>query len=586
MSYDPFIRSTAEWQQTLKDFMQHYAKTQESNWQEAVNIGQIYQDWIQQLAADPSTITNTQSEFFKEYLEFWKHYQDRIGGKEMASFVAVQQGDKRFKAADWNDNPFFYFYQQLYLLFVKHCTEFIENHPGKDPKLAKQVSFFSRQALDALSPSNFVLTNPEVLKRTLEMQGENLTKGYQKFLDDISNGRGNLTIQMTDMDAFEIGKDIATTKGKVIFQNKLLQLIQYAPTTDKVHETPFLIIPPWINKYYILDLRERNSFVKWVVDQGYTVFMISWVNPDESYREVSFEDYLVQGLLSSLNVVCEVTNQKEVNALGFCVGGTLLAVALAYLNQKNDNRIKSATFLTTLIDFSDPGDIEVFIDERQVSDLETRMAKDGYLDGRLMMMTFNFLRSNDLYWSYYINNYLCGKDPFPFDLLYWNCDSTNLPAKMHSEYIRNFYLYNAFYTGKLEMGGVRLNIQDVTTPCYFLCTEQDHIAPWQSCFTGSKALGGKTEFVLGGSGHIAGVVNPPSANKYGYRINASAAPASFDTADSWLRASTQKEGSWWEHWGQWLATLSGEWSEKREPGSIAWPILQDAPGDYVKRKCE
>lgn len=585
MSYDPFVRSTSEWQQRLMDFMQNYTKTQESQFQEVYSIGQIYQDWLRQLSADPGKLSDTESSYFQDYLKFWEHYQNKIFGKDATSFMAPSLGDKRFISPDWNENPFFYFYQQLYLMFVKHCIDFIESHPGKDPKLAKQVSFFSRQALDALAPSNFVLTNPEVLKCTLETQGENLARGYKKFLEDLTRGHGHFAIEMTDMTAFEIGKDVAVTKGKVIFQNRLIQLIQYNPTTEEVYETPFLMVPPWINKYYILDLRERNSYVKWIIDQGYTVFMISWVNPDETYRDTTFYDYLSEGLFAALDVVNDVTNQKEVNTLGFCVGGTLLAVALAYLQQKKDHRIKSATFLTTLIDFSEPGDIEVFIDERQIATLERRMDHEGYLDGRLMMMTFNFLRSNDLYWSYFINNYLCGKDPFPFDLLYWNCDSTNLPAKMHSFYLRKFYLENQFSEGSLTIGGVTLNLQDVTTPCYFFSAEQDHIAPWKSTFSGAKILNGNIEFVLGGSGHIAGVVNPPIANKYTFRTN-SKPPHLFDSADLWFDSSISHQGSWWDHWGHWLSLQSGNWVAPRIPGSGNKPIIQDAPGDYVKRKLD
>lgn len=579
MDCQPLFKSAAAWQQALEDFMQYYHKTQNTKWQELYNVGQIYQDWMAGLMAEPNQLMDAHSHFFEDYLEFWQHYQERIAGEQHNPFIPSAMTDKRFKSPDWNENPFFYFYQQLYLLFVQHCMEFIEKNPGSDPKLAKQVNFFSRQALNALSPSNFVLTNPEVLRSTLESKGENLTRGYQKFLDDISRGKGHWTIEMTDMQAFNVGTDIAVTKGKVIYQNPLIQLIQYSPTTEKVHETPLLIIPPWINKYYILDLRERNSLVKWVVDQGYTVFMISWVNPDESYRDTSFEDYLFEGLFAAIDKVTEVTGQSEVNTLGFCVGGTLLAVALGYLRKKNLKKIKSATFLTSLIDFSEPGDIEVFIDERQITSIEKQMDQEGYLDGRLMMMTFSFLRSNDLYWSYYINNYLCGKDPFPFDLLYWNCDSTNLPAKMHSFYLRKFYLENQLFEGKLLIDGVNININQIQTPSYFISTEQDHIAPWKSTFSGAKALGGNVEFVLGGSGHIAGVVNPPSASKYGYRIN-NKEPKLFENANEWQKASILREGSWWEHWENWLRTHSNNKIDALIPN----PSATDAPGDYVKMR--
>lgn len=575
-----------EWQQRLVDFMQCCSEMQESSWQEISNVGQIYQNWVQQLNLEPKKLCEMQANFFQDYLKFWMHYQDKITGKNTDSYLSVPRTDKRFLAPDWSENPFFYFYQQLYLLFSRHCIEFIESHPNVDPKLTKQVSFFSRQALNALAPSNFILTNPEVIKCTLETNGENLAKGYQNFLSDLSKGKGHWTIEMTDMRAFEIGKNVAITKGKVIFQNKLIQLIQYSPLTEQVYETPFLIIPPWINKYYVLDLREQNSYIRWIVEKGYTVFSISWVNPDKTYRDVSFEDYLFEGLFSAMKIVSEITNKDEVNVLGFCVGGTLLAVALAYLQNeqhKQKSKIKSATFLTTLIDFSSPGDIEVFMDEKQISDLEKQMTKEGYLDGRTMMMTFNLLRSNDLYWSYFVNNYLCGKNPFPFDLLYWNCDSTNIPAKMHSEYLRKFYLNNEFYRDRLNIAGVRLYLREITTPVYFLSTEQDHIAPWKATFIGAQVLRGEVEFVLGESGHIAGVVNPPNAYKYGYKTN-SLPPKTYKTAEEWLLSSIYHDGSWWEHWEIWLSQRSGEKINKRIPGSASRPVLQDAPGDYVKRK--
>lgn len=574
----------SEWQQRLMNFMQHCSETQESSWKEWCNVGQIYQNWTQQIRVEPEKLYKMQSDFFQDYLKFWTHYQEKLTGEKLESYIPVPSTDKRFIAPDWSENPFFYFYQQLYLLFSKHCIEFIENHPSTDPKLTKQVSFFSRQALNALAPSNFILTNPEVIKRTLETNGENLAKGYKNFLSDLAKGKGHWTIEMTDRQAFEIGENVATTKGKIVFQNKLIQLIQYSPVTEQVYEVPFLIIPPWINKYYVLDLREQNSYIKWIVEKGYTVFTISWVNPDESCRDVSFEDYLFEGLLSAVNVASEISHQQEVNALGFCVGGTLLAVALAYLqNQQHEqkNKIKSATFLTTLIDFSSPGDIEVFMDEKQISDLEKQMTREGYLDGRTMMMTFNLLRSNDLYWSYFVNNYLCGRDPFPFDLLYWNCDSTNLAAKMHSEYLRKFYLQNDFYHDRLQIAGIRLNVHEITAPAYFLSTEQDHIAPWQATFSGAQALAGEVEFVLGGSGHIAGVVNPPNAHKYGYKTNP-LPPKAYKTPAEWLSNSIYHDGSWWEHWEAWLSQRSGEKINKRVPGSEGRAILQDAPGDYVK----
>lgn len=571
------------WQETWMNFMQHAQQRQAASLQDMWNVGEIYQDWLTQLVGSPDVLCDVHSTFFQEYCQFWVHYQEKILGAASGNYIASAPSDKRFRSSDWNENPFFYFYQQLYLLFTKHCIDFVEKNPGNNPKLAKQVSFFSRQALNALSPSNFILTNPDVLKCTLETQGENLSKGYQKFLDDLSEGKGHWTIEMSDKRAFEIGRNIAITKGKVIFQNKLFQLIQYSPQTKTVYEVPLVIIPPWINKYYILDLRENNSFVKWIVEQGHTVFLISWVNPDSTYRDTTFEAYLFEGLLTALEVACDVTKQKKANMLGFCVGGTLLGVALAYLRRKKQSRIQSATFLTTLIDFAQPGDIEVFLDERQISELEKQMAKEGYLDGRTMTMTFSMLRSNDLYWSYFVNNYLCGKDPFPFDFLYWNTDATHLPAAMHSYYLRKFYLENCFYKGNLEMGGERLVWKENDVPSYFLATEQDHIAPWQATFSGALALEGEVEFVVGGSGHVAGVINPPSARKYGYRTNLHS-PLHVKDSTAWMTSSEYHDGSWWEHWEHWLSRHAGQKISKRSIGNARWPVLQEAPGDYVKKK--
>jgi len=472
----------------------------------------------------------------------------------------------------------------MYLLCVKHCLDFIEKNPSKNPKIAQQIAFFSRQYLDALSPSNFAFTNPEAVRRTLASKGESLAKGARHLMEDLAKGQEYWNVTMTDMNAFHVGENVAVTPGKIIYQNEMMQLIQYSPTTEKVFQRPLLVIPPWINKYYILDLREEKSFVKWCVDQGWTVFMISWINPDESYRDTSFERYLEEGFLKALDVVSQVTQEKNIHALGFCLGGTLLSMALGVLQARNDRRIQTATFLATLIDFSKPGDLGVFIDEAQINALEKEMDQKGYLDGRFLMKTFNLLRANELWWHYYIQNYLYGQDPFPFDLLYWNCDSVNLPEKMFSFYLRYLYLENRLCQPQgLQIGGVPIDLSQVETPTYFVSTEQDHIAPWEAVFQGMRCFKGKSTFVLGGSGHIAGIVNPPSQNKYGFHYSEEDDKV-FISGKEWVANAKKASGSWWKHWGDWLEKQSGKRIAKRMPGEGKWPALQEAPGDYVKKR--
>ncbi len=564
--------------------MSTYNKTPPASWQDIFNMEHIYKVWVGELTRSPTKLIHAQKDFFDEYLELCQQMQSLLQGKEVIKTIAPEKGDKRFKSADWHEKPYFFYLQQSYLLLVQHCNKFVEENKSDNPKIAKQVSFFTKQFLNAIAPSNFIYGNPEVIKQIFETKGDSLFQGYKHFLNDVIEGKGHFNIKMTDTSAFEIGKNIATTPGKVIFQNRMLQLIQYEATTEKVHKRPLLMIPPWINKYYILDIREKNSLVKWIVEQGFTVFMISWVNPDGSYQETTFDDYLIDGLLEAISAVEKATGEKEINALGFCIGGTLLSCCLAYMKAKKDKRIKSATFLTTLIDFTDPGEIEVFIDDCQLNSLEQKMENDGYLDGRVLMTTFNMLRVNDLIWPYYINNYLCGQSPFPFDLLYWNCDSVNLPKKMLSFYLRNLYLNNLLIEkDALALGGVKLDLSKIDIPAYFLSTEQDHIAPWESTFMGAKLFSGPTTFVLGGSGHIAGVVNPPSSHKYSFRFSDKNVEH-FSDPKSWLGASLQGEGSWWTHWIKWLEQYSGEMLKARVPGSGKLPILQDAPGEYVTKR--
>jgi polyhydroxyalkanoate synthase len=417
------------------------------------------------------------------------------------------------------------------------------------------------------------------VRRTLETGGENLLQGLSNMLDDLERGKGKLRVKMTDLERFELGENVAVTPGKVVFENELMQLIQYTPTTDTVYKRPLLIIPPWINKFYILDLRDKNSFIKWAVDEGHTVFVTSWVNPDADLAEKSFEDYLLDGPMAAIDAIEKATGETEVKVIGYCLGGTLLACMLAYMAEKNDNRIKSATYLVSMIDFAEPGDLGVFIDEEQLALMDQQMEKTGYFEGASMADAFNLLRANDLIWSFVVNNYLMGRDPFPFDLLYWNSDSTRMPREMHSFYLRNMYQKNLLCkAGGVTLDGVPVDLTRVKTPSYILATKEDHIAPWKSTYAATQIYSGAIRFVLGASGHIAGVINPPAAKKYAYWVNAEL-PAS---PDQWLQGAEQHDGSWWLDWKKWISRYNGKKVPKREPGDGGLEVIEDAPGSYVK----
>ncbi|MCL2644624.1 MAG: class I poly(R)-hydroxyalkanoic acid synthase [Betaproteobacteria bacterium] len=546
-----------------------------------LGIAQAFMDMVSHLLFNPYKLAQAQMNLVGDYFNLWQRSMLRLAGMHLAPVAAPSGGDKRFSDEQWQEHFLFDFIKQSYLIAARHVLDTVTDVEGLDEQTAKKVGFYTRQYIDALSPSNFALTNPEVFRETVNCQGQNLIKGLNNLLRDIEAGGGNLRVRMTDTTAFELGKNVATTPGKVVFQTEMMQLIQYQPSTDKVFKRPVLIVPPWINKFYILDLREKNSYIKWLVDQGQTVFVISWVNPDERLAEKSFDSYMKEGVFAAIDAIEKQTGEKEVNAVGYCLGGTLLAIALAYLAQKKQKRIASATFLTTLTDFSEPGELGVFIDEGQVSNLEKKMFKRGFLEGSEMAGTFNMLRANDLIWSFVVNNYLMGRNPFPFDLLYWNSDSTRLPAKMHSFYLRKMYMENKLVEpGGIEIDGVPLDISKIDVPCFFISTIEDHIAPWKSTYMGATHFTAPVRFVLGGSGHIAGVVNPPAANKYGFWINPSAKLA--PTADEWFSGAVQHEGSWWVNWQDWVTGHSNTKTDARDPANGALEMLEDAPGSYVK----
>ena len=536
------------------------------------------------LLADPRALIDAQFRIWSDYCALWQSSTLRWLGCEAAPAIEPERHDRRFKSEAWRHAPLFDFLKQFYLIAARHWREMVSATEGVDEATLRKVDFYTRQYLNALSPSNFVLTNPDVLRETIDSNGQNLLRGLDNLLADLERGQWRqLRVSMTDPGAFEVGRNLATTAGKVVYQNDLMQLIQYAPLTDEVHRRPLLIIPPWINKYYILDMREDNSFIRWAIAQGHTVFVISWVNPDAGYATKSFDDYLRAGPLAALDAIERATGEREVNAIGYCLGGTLLAMLAAWLEAKGDNRIHSATFFATMIDFSAPGELEVFIDEKQVAALERKMSERGYLDGAEMATTFNLLRANDLIWSFAINNYLLGKQPLPFDLLYWNSDSTRMPAAMHSFYLRNMYLHNKLCEpGGITVAGVPLDLSRVRTPLYFVSTLEDHISPWPSTYAGAQLFAGPVRFVLGGSGHIAGIINPPQAGKYCYWTH--------DTLDAdpqqWLAGAVRHPGSWWPDWAAWVAPYADEQVPARAPGTAQLPVLEDAPGTYVKMRSD
>lgn len=566
----------------INQFMEKQTQSGVAAPSDELGIARAFMDMSARLLANPYKLAQAQMNFMWDYFSLWQNSTMKMLGMPAHSVAAPKKGDNRFKDEDWEQHFLFDFIKQSYLVAARHIHDTVASVDGLDEPTQQKVNFFTRQYIDALSPSNFALTNPEVFRETVRSHGQNLIKGLDNLLQDVENGDGQLRIRMTDTTAFEMGKNVATTPGKVVFQNDLFQLIQYSPTTEEQYKKPFLIVPPWINKYYILDLREKNSMVKWATDQGHTTFIMSWVNPDERLANKNFEDYMLEGALEAVNQVEKITGEKSINMAGYCLGGTLLMSTLAYMAEKKDKRVNSAVFFTTMLDFSEPGELGIFLDPDAVAGIEERMKEKGYLEGTEMAGTFNMLRANDLIWSFVVNNYLLGKQPFPFDLLYWNSDSTRMPAAMHSFYLRNMYLNNKLKDpGGVTLGGVSIDIRKVKTPCYFISTIEDHIAPWKSTYMGARLPSGPTKFVLGGSGHIAGIVNPPAANKYGYWVNEATIGKLPENPDDFLAGATQHAGSWWTDWSAW-ATAGDKKVPARVPGADGTKIIEDAPGSYVK----
>jgi len=565
-------------QRIVADFLRRQAEEGPSN-PDPLHIGSAFLEMTTKLMANPARLVQAQLGFWHDYMTLWQNTARRMMGEEAAPVIQADPKDRRFKDDAWKDSEVFDFIKQSYLLSARYVQDVVTQVDDLDPHTAQKVDFYSRQFVDAMSPSNFLLTNPEVLRKTAESGGENLIRGLNNLLGDLERGRGKLRIKMTDTEAFKLGENIAVSPGRVVYQNDLMQLIQYSPSTETVLKRPLLIVPPWINKFYILDLRPKNSFVRWAVSQGHTVFMISWVNPDESLHDKGFDDYMKEGILAALDAITAATGEKAVNAIGYCLGGTLLGSTLAWMAAHKDDRIKTATFFVTMLDFGETGELNVFIDEEQLKALEEKMAKRGFLEGTEMATTFNMLRANDLIWSFVVNNYLMGQDPFPFDLLYWNGDSTRMPATMHSFYLRNMYQENRLSTpGGIELDGTPIDLGAIKVPAYFLSTREDHIAPWKTTYAGTQLLGGKNRFVLAASGHIAGVVNPPEGGKYSHWMNAELPK----TAETWFEGATEIAGSWWPDWQRWVTAQGGAAGRAKVAAREPAEGIEAAPGSYVK----
>ncbi|MEI2772382.1 MAG: class I poly(R)-hydroxyalkanoic acid synthase [Candidatus Competibacter sp.] len=564
--------------------LQEYLKRQERNDQipliDPTIIGKSFQEFFDQLLKNPEKLIEAQVNFWKNTLDLWQSASKRMLGHKVQPVITPPPGDKRFADAQWAENAVFDFIKQSYLLAADSVQGLARKVEGLDDKTARRVQFYTRQFVDAMAPTNFVHTNPTVLKATLDSSGDNLVKGLQNLLGDLERGRGQLQIKMTDLKAFKPGENIAVTPGKVIFQNELLQLIQYDPSTPTVYQRPFLFVSPWINKYYIMDMRPKNSMVKWMVDQGFTVFMTSWINPDERLAHKKFEDYMLS-IVAGMDAIEQATGEREINAAGYCLGGTILLITMAYLAAQKDQRVQSAICFACMTDFSEPGELEVFIDEELITLLEKQMGERGYLDGSQMAGVFSMLRANDLIWYFVVNNYLLGKDPYPFDLLYWNSDSTRMPRDMHSFYVRNMYQKNLLREpGGITLAGVPIDLGKIKAPICFLSAYEDHIAPWKSTYAGTQLVGGPVKFVLSGSGHIAGVINPASSDKYGFWLNSKVPPS----PDDWFKDAVQQEGSWWPDWLTWLQPYAGPQVPARIPGDGQLEPIEDAPGSYVKMR--
>ncbi|MEZ5895921.1 MAG: class I poly(R)-hydroxyalkanoic acid synthase [Parvularculaceae bacterium] len=550
-----------------------------------LNVGESFQEMLNALSADPGTVMQRQFNLWGDYAKLMATMSRRMSGEKIKAAIDPEPGDRRFAHAAWTENPMLDFVKQAYLTYAKWLKNTVSQLDGMDEHDKKKAEFFTQQFIDALSPTNFPVFNPEVVEATIESKGENLLKGMRNLLEDIDRGHGSLSIRQADLDHFKLGENIATTPGKVVYQNEIMQVIQYDPVTENVAKRPLLIFPPWINKFYILDLQPANSFIRWAVEQGRTVFVVSWVNPGPELKNKTFEDYIKQGCFEALDAVRMATGEEDVDAIGYCIGGTMLSTALALMARRNDTRIKTATFFTAQADFKESGDLLLFVDDAQLGAIEKQMdAAGGVLEGRAMATTFNMLRSNDLIWSFVIDNYMKGKDPAKFDLLFWNSDATRMPKNVHLFYLREFYQHNRLAMGEMVIDGEKLDLSEVNIPIFMQAGETDHIAPHNSVYRTARLYASKDNrnvtYMLAGSGHIAGVVNHPLKNKYHHSVNESLP----STLDEWKNDATRQPGSWWPYWIEWLNEVSPDTVPARWPGDGELPAIEAAPGSYVKVK--
>jgi polyhydroxyalkanoate synthase subunit PhaC len=571
------LRNIARQSQVLMwHFVSHQPDAIKFGMGDRSTLGFDFFELMTRMMTDPAAVANAQIYLFYNMLGIWQKTAERM--LLLRARDTDTRRDRRFKHPEWSENAIFNFVKDSYLVAAGSLLSAVREVKGMDDASARKVDFYTRQFVDALSPSNFVATNPEVLISTLASGGQNLLRGLENLLVDLERGNGRLAITMTDMKAFRVGENIAATPGRIVYQNELMQLIQYAPSTREVRRRPLLIVPPWINKFYVLDLQPKNSFIKWAVDQGHTVFAISWVNPDEKLAEKGFENYMLEGPLAALDAIESATGERSVNAVGYCLGGTLLASTLAYSAAKGDDRVSSATYFATLVDFAEVGDMAVFIDEEQLASLERRMRARGYLEAQDMATTFNMLRANDLIWSFVVSNYLLGKEQMPVDLLFWNSDSTRMPAAMHSFYLRKMYHENLLVKpGGIKLADTPINLSKVMTPSFILAAREDHIAPWKSTYAATRLYSGTIKFVLSDAGHMAGVINPPGT-KYGHWANDNLPPS----PDEWFADATPHQGSWWSVWDEWVTLFDQGRVPAREPGSGELPMIESAPGSYVR----
>jgi polyhydroxyalkanoate synthase len=543
------------------------------------HVGPALTEAMTRLVAQPDELLKSQAELFDGYMELWRQTSRRMHGEQAEPVAEPAHGDKRFNDPEWRENAVFDVMKQSYLLTSNWLNSLISRVEGMDPVQKRRAAFFTKLLTDAFSPSNFLLSNPVALREAMQSQGESLVRGAERFAADLERGGGQLSVSQTDLERFVVGENVATAPGKVVFRNALFELLQFSPTTEEVFETPLLVLPPWINKFYILDLRPENSMIRWLTGQGFTVFITSWVNPGPELAGKTLEDYMNDGALTAVDQVLKQTGSKSVNTVGYCIAGTLLACTLAKLAPTRDKRIGSATFFAAQQDFAEAGDLLIFTNEEWLAELEARMdAAGGVLPGRAMADTFNALRANDLVWSFFVSNYLMGKEPAAFDLLFWNADQTRMPKALHLGYLRDFYKSNKLATGALQIGGLTLDLKTVKTPVYVQAARDDHIAPMKSVYRGARLFGGPVTFTLAGSGHIAGVVNAPIAGKYQHWLN----PALPDTLEAWMADAIEHKGSWWPHWAAWLGERSGKKVPARDPANGPLKPLGEAPGEYVK----